>query len=80
MAENFDAAYDRGDMPIKAHAETYRSIMGLFKWCALGIAALLILLTMWFCTSAGFFPGLVVALIVVVAGVVGLRGRKAPAH
>ena len=79
MAENA-VTYHHGDMPVQAHATTYRDVMGLFKWGALGTADLLVLLVMWFCTPAGFFPGVVVAGIVLIAGLVGLRKRKSPAH
>jgi hypothetical protein len=79
MAEQTSAVYHRGDMPVAEHASTYKGVMGLFKWGALGAADLLILLVMAFCTPAGFFPALVVAVIVLIAGIVGLRGSKAPA-
>jgi len=81
MAEHVSSApYHHGEMPVQFHATTYRDVMGLFKWGALGTADLLILLVMWFCTPAGFFPALVIAAIVLVAGLVGLRGKKTPAH
>ncbi len=73
------ADYHRGDMPVAVHTTTYRGVMGLFKWGALGTADLLILLVMWFCTPAGFFPALVVAMIVLIAGIVGLKRRKSAA-
>ena len=80
MAENANVAnYHHGDMPINEHAQTYHGVMGLFKWGALGVADLMILLIMWFCTPAGFFPALIVAVIILVAGVVGLRGSKTAA-
>ena len=69
-----------GEMPVQAQASTYHSVMGLFKWGALGVAALLVLLTLWFCTPAGFVPGFVVAVIMTILGVVFLRGGKTAAH
>ena len=78
MAEHAaPAPYHHGDMPVVEHAETYLSIMGLFKWCALGVADLLILLTLWFCTPAGFIPGAVIVAIVTVVGIVALRSKPA---
>ncbi len=82
MADNTHAVaeHHHGDMPIKAQATTYHGVMGLFKWGSLVLAALLILLVFWFCTPAGFWPGLVVAAIVLIAGVAGLKGKKTAAH
>lgn len=80
MAEHAQSAdYHHGDMPVGAQSNTYKGVMGLFKWGALGCADLLILLVLWFCTPAGFFPGLVVSFIVLIAGLVGLR-KKTGAH
>src|SRR5579875_4079466 len=49
MAEHAasSAEYHHGDMPIVEHAETYSGVMGMFKWGALAVADLLILLTLW---------------------------------
>ena len=82
MAEHANVAnYHHGDMPINEHAQTYHGVMGLFKWGALGVADLMIQLVVWFCTPAGFLPALIISIIVLVAGMVGLRGaKKAPAH
>lgn len=81
MAEHGGAgAYHHGDMPTKDHASTYHGVMGLFKWVALGVAALVALLIFWFCTPAGPGTGFVVAVLMVVAGVFGLRERKGGGH
>ena len=44
------------------------------------LAAFLTLLVFWFCTPAGFLPGVVVAAIIVVLGVVFLREKPVAAH
>jgi len=72
--------HHHGDMPIQAQAHTYHEVMDLFKWGALGTADLLIFLTMAFCTKAGIVTGLVVAVLVLIVGVVGLKGGKTAAH
>jgi len=70
-----------GEMPIAEQAKTFQSVMGLFKWGSLAAAAAMILLVMWFCTPAGFVPGLIVAVIVLALGIAFLRAKKgAPAH
>lgn len=81
MAEQANAvAHHHGDMPIQAQASTYKSVMELFKWGALGTADLMILLVMWFCTPAGFLPAIIVAIIVLALGIFGLRTSKTAAH
>jgi hypothetical protein len=72
--------YTPGEMPIADQQATFTGVMGLFKWGSLAIAVSLILLTMWFCTPAGFLPALVVSLIVLILGVVFLRAKPQAAH
>lgn len=74
------AEYHPGDMPIEEQKATFTGVVGMFKWGSLFTAAALILLTMWFCTPAGFFPALVVAVIVLVLGVVFLRTKPEAEH
>ncbi len=81
MAEHAHSIeHHHGHMPIQAQSSTYVGVMELFKWGALGVADLIIVMTLWFCTPAGFFTALVVGLIVLALGVFGLRGVKAGAH
>ena len=51
--------YHRGEMDISEQAATYGVFMLLTKWGSLALAAALVLLVLWFCTPAGFLPGLV---------------------
>ena len=82
MATSHDshAEYHPGHMNISEQASTFHSVMGLFKWGSLAVAASLVLLTLWFCTPAGFLPGFVVALIMVILGVIFLREKPSAAH
>jgi hypothetical protein len=85
MASSHDAHahtdYVPGEMPIQEQASTFHGVMGLFKWGSLFTAAALVLLVFWFCTPAGFVPGFIVALILLVLGGVFLREKKtASAH
>ena len=45
--------YHRGDMNIDEHERTYSGFMKVSKWASLYVAALLLLITLWFCTTAG---------------------------
>lgn len=72
--------YHRGDMDIHEQAATFDLFMGLTKWGSLAIAALLVLLVLWFCTPAGFLSGFISAAVMVALGVVFLREKPAAAH
>jgi hypothetical protein len=81
MAEHaHTAVHPHGDMPVQAQAATYRDVMSLFRWCALGVGDLILILTLWFCTAAGVIPAMVVGILVAALGVVALRGIKAGVH
>ena len=68
--------YHRGDMDISEQRSTYHLVMGMTKWGSLILAAVLLALTIWFCTDAGFLAGLVSAIVVAVVGVLVLREKK----
>jgi hypothetical protein len=79
MAEQA-AEYHHGDQDVTEQVRTYGAFGALAKWGSLVIAALLVLLVMWFCTSAGFFPGFIAAVILLAVGVVFLRDKPAEDH
>lgn len=69
--------YHRGEMNISEQASTFHLVMALTKWGSLYTAALLLLLTLWFCVpSAGFLTGLVSAVAMVAIGTLVLREKK----
>jgi hypothetical protein len=74
MAEHA-SDYTRGEMIVEEHERTFHGFIKLAKWGSLYIAAMLLLLTMWFCTTAGFFAGLVSAAVVVVLGTLVLSEK-----
>lgn len=78
-ASSSDAS-DRGQMQIAEQVTTFRGVMGMFKWGSLWTAAILVLLTMWFCTPAGFLPGFIVAVIMLALGTFFLRSKPKPGH
>jgi thiamine transporter ThiT len=67
--------YHRGDQDPSAQVATYRTFLTLTKWFSLHLAALLVLLSIWFCTDAGFVPGLISAVVVVALGILFLRSK-----
>ena len=72
--------YHRGEMDISEQTSTYHAVMGLTKWGSLTLAVAILMLTMWFCTDAGFFGGLIPGVLVAVAGIALLREKKGGGH
>jgi hypothetical protein len=68
--------YHRGDMDIHEQVSTFNFFIGLTKWGSLAVAALVLLLTVWFCTPAGFLGALVSTAILTAIGIVVLREKK----
>ena len=67
--------YTRGEMIIEEHEKTYEGFLKMTKWGSLYIAALLVLLTLWFCTPAGFLGALIAAVVVAVLGTLVLSEK-----
>ncbi|MBW3558441.1 MAG: aa3-type cytochrome c oxidase subunit IV [Proteobacteria bacterium] len=63
-------------MDITEQAATFNVIMRLVKWISLGIAALLLFLTMWFSTEVGFFTSFGAAAALMVVGYFLLRAKN----
>ncbi len=72
--------YHRGEMDISEQVATYDVFMLMTKWGSLAVAALLVLLTVWFCTPAGFIPGFISAVVVTIVGVLVLREKPGAGH
>lgn len=72
--------YHRGEMDISEQNSTYIAVMGLTKWGSLALAVALLMLTVWFCTPAGFFGGLIPGVILLAAGIFFLREKKGAGH
>jgi hypothetical protein len=67
--------YTRGEMIIEEHEKTYSGFLKMTKWGSLYIAALLVLLTVWFCTPGGFLGAAVAAVILVALGTLALSEK-----
>ena len=76
-AEGHD--YHRGEMDIREQANTFHAFGALTKWLSLATAVLLLTLTLWFATDAGFFGGLITGGLMLAIGIWVLRERK-PKH
>ncbi|MCF8504996.1 MAG: aa3-type cytochrome c oxidase subunit IV [Caulobacter sp.] len=72
--------YHRGEMDISEQTATYHAVMGLTKWGSLALAVALLMLTLWFCTPAGFIGGLIPGVVLAAAGIFFLREKKGGGH
>ena len=72
--------YHRGEMDIQEQASTYAAFGALTKWGSLAISVVLLMITLWFCTSAGFFGGAIAGFVLTVLGVVFLGEKPASSH
>lgn len=72
--------YHRGEMDIHEQSATFEAFGKMTKWGSLAIATLLLTITLWFCTSAGFVGGVIPGIVLAVLGVVFLREKPATTH
>ena len=74
------AEYHHGQQDIREQQATFHNAMTATKWAILAIAAMVALLTIWFCTGAGFFDAAITAVVIVAVGIFVLRERPSSAH
>ncbi len=68
--------YTIGSMPIGEQRRTFDFFIGLVKWGSLIIAALLVLLTLWTSTGAGWLGSMVGGAVVLGLGILLLKGKN----
>ena len=73
-----DGAYEHGQMDTHQQELTFHSFIMLSKWGSLFIAVLILFLSLWFATDAGFLGGLVAAIVVLAIGIFVLAEKKGP--
>jgi hypothetical protein len=67
--------YHHGEMDVDEHTKTFSGFVKMTKWGSLYMAAMLVLLTLWFCTPTGFLGAFVAALVLLVLGTLALREK-----
>ena len=82
MAEHAHDAHDHhpGGQDIHEQLYTYNLFGKLTKWGSLALAVSILVLTLWFCTDAGFLGGLIPGLVVLAVGIAVMRERRPAAH
>jgi thiamine transporter ThiT len=75
-AEQHAHDHHRGEMDIREQEHTFHLFNAWTKWGSLILAVVLLMLTLWFATDAGFFGGLITGFVVLAIGIFALRERK----
>jgi thiamine transporter ThiT len=75
-----ETEYVHGSQSAATQVADFRMFASLTKWFSLLAAALILMLTLWFCTGASFLGGLVAGLIVLAIGIAFLRNKRRPVH
>ena len=68
--------YHHGDQDSSAHVATYSAFMSLTKWGSLAVSVAVLMLSLWFCTDAGFMSGLIAGVVLLVLGIFFLRSKS----
>ena len=76
-ADHHAEAYVRGTMTIEEQRQTWDLFMGLTKWGSLAVAAILLLLTLWFMPGGSLITGVLGGGALAVAGFFFLKSPKA---
>jgi hypothetical protein len=74
MAEHA-SDYVHGEMPADEHERTFHGFIKLTKWGSLYLAATLLMITLWFCTAAGFVAGVICAAVLIGLGTLVLSEK-----
>jgi hypothetical protein len=69
------STYRRGEMDIHEQVATFDLVMRMTKWGSLALGALLLFLTLWFCTATGFMGALTTAAVAAALGVFFMRDK-----
>ena len=68
-------AYVHGEMAINEQASTFDLFMAMTKWGSLGVAVLVLFLTLWFHPGGSFMAGLIGAVVLSVVGWFALKSK-----
>jgi hypothetical protein len=72
--------YNTGDQDIREQVATFDAFGKMVKWGSLTLAALLLMLVLWFCVGAGFLAGFGAAVVLAIIGIFFLRSKPDTGH
>ena len=72
--------HTRGEMDIAEQVSTFELFNNMTKWGSLFIGALVLFLSLWFCTGAGLMGAAVTGVVVIALGVFLLRDKDEAAE
>jgi hypothetical protein len=72
--------YHPGSQEIGEQVATFDAFGKMIKWGSLAIAALLVMLVLWFCVPMGFVAGLFAAIVLTAVSVFFLREKPNARH
>ena len=75
-----DSEYHHGQQNAATQIADFRLFAAATKWFSLFAGVLILVLTLWFCTSVGFLGGLIPGLIVLGIGVAVFRNKPRRVH
>ena len=70
-----DGDYVHGEMSVDEHAKTFSGFVKMTKWGSLYLAAMLLMLVLWFCTPTGFLGAFISAVVLLVLGTLALSEK-----
>ncbi len=75
-----DTEYHHGEMNASTQIADYKVFLNFAKWVSLVLAALILMLVLWFCVGTGFVGAFVPAAIVLAIGIFMLRAKPRDVH
>ena len=76
MSEPTDAHdYHHGSQDASAQLASYHAFNRLTKWGSIGLGALILMLSLWFCVGVGFLGGLIPGVVVMTVAIIFLRAK-----
>jgi hypothetical protein len=72
--------YTHGQMDVHQQQAAFHGFVRLTKWGSLAVAVIVLFATLWFCTDAGFFGGLIPSVVLLALGIFFLRDKPGSGH
>jgi hypothetical protein len=80
VADTHSDEYHHGQQNPATQIADFRLFAAAAKWISLFGGTLILVLTLWFCTSVGFLGAFATGIIVLAIGISFLRNKSRPVH